>query len=370
MSALLNSLRHPIVLAPLGGGPSTPELAAAVSEAGGLGFLAAAYLPATELEVRLRRTRELTSAPIAVNVFCPGEGPSEPGAYAEYARRLRSFAEREGLELGEPRYSDDDWDAKLELLTRDPVPAVSFTFGCPEPALVERLQAAGSEVWVTVTSPEEAREAQEAGADALVVQGAEAGGHRGSFRDRPDLPLYGLLALLGLLRADSALPLVAAGGIATGEAVAAALAAGAAAAALGTAFMLAPEAGTSAPHRQELSRPSPTVLTRAFSGRLARAIPNRFLAEHDAGAPVAYPEVHYLTAPMRARAREQGDPELINLWAGEAHALARPEPAREIVLRLAAETRQAAQRAAQAAGASAPRPSSASDPRSTSSENR
>jgi nitronate monooxygenase len=341
----LDGLKVPVVLAPMAGGPSTPELAAAVAGAGGLGFVAAGYLSAEALRERLQRARELTDGPLAVNLFHPGEGPTDPSRYSGYVERLRAWARDSGLELGEPRYSDDEWDAKLEVLLADPVPVVSFTFGCPSAAVVQRLHDAGSEAWVTVTSPEEGREARAAGADVLVAQGSEAGGHRGSFRDRPGQPIFGLLPLLALLRGIE-LPLVASGGIATGEGLAAALAAGARAAQIGSAFMLSPEAGTSEAQRAALRAGGNTVLTRAFTGRLARGIENRFIAEHEPHAALAYPELHYVTAPMRARARESGDAGLINLWAGEAHALALELPAAEIVATLAADARAAQARAA------------------------
>jgi nitronate monooxygenase len=207
---------------------------------------------------------------------------------------------------------------------------VSFTFGCPAPDVLARFHS-----WVTVTSPEEARAAAEAGASALVVQGAEAGGHRGSWVDTPDLQPIGLHALLQLI--DVGVPLVASGGIATAAAVRAALALGARAAQVGTAFLRAPEAGTSQAHRDALASAAPTELTRAFSGRLARGIRNRFLEQHR-DAPIAYPEIHYVTAPVRAAARQAGDGEMINLWAGEAHALAQERPAAEIARALAPQT--------------------------------
>ena len=226
------------------------------------------------------------------------------------------------------------------------MPVVSFTFGCPSAETVAALQAVGSAVWVTVTSAAEARAAAAAGADALVVQGAEAGGHRGSFDDSAPQAI-GLLALLQLVRAAVDLPLVATGGLMTGAAIAAVLAAGASAAQLGSAFMLTPEAGTAAAHRGALARDdAATELTRAFSGRTARGIVNRFQREHDASAPRAYPEVHYLTAPLRAAARAAGDADAINLWAGQAHPLARAVPAAELVTSLAAEAREALTRAA------------------------
>jgi nitronate monooxygenase len=206
---------------------------------------------------------------------------------------------------------------------------------------VDDLHGIGTAVWVTVTDVEEARAAAEAGADALVVQGVEAGGHRGSFVDRDDRVDYGLLALLALVSANVDLPLVATGAIATGEAVAAVLVAGAAAAQLGTAFMRCREAATSPPHRAALASVRPTGLTRAFSGRLARGIVNRLQAEHTSAAPIAYPEINHLTAPLRAHGRSVGDPDLVNLWAGQAHELAREAPAAEVVARLDRDARRA-----------------------------
>jgi len=181
---VLGRLAVPIVLAPLAGGPSTPELTAADSNAGGFGFLAAGYLAAAALAERLEQTRTLTDAPVGVNLFVPGT-PAPPQTVDAYAARLADDARQAGVELGAARFDDDDWAAKLELLITTPVAVVSFTFGCPEPEVIGRLQGAGSEVWVTVTRPSEARQAVDAGADALVVQGAEAGGHRASFRDDP-----------------------------------------------------------------------------------------------------------------------------------------------------------------------------------------
>jgi nitronate monooxygenase len=345
---ILSELRVPIVLAPLAGGPATPELAAAVSGAGGFGFLAAGYLTAAALAGQITSIRSLTSAPFGVNVFAPGR-PAPPGAVDEYAAALAAAAAQAGAELGSPRFDDDEWEAKLALLTADPVAVTSFTFGCPRPEVVAALQAAGSEVWVTVTSPAEAERATRAGADVLVLQGSEAGGHRGSFRDEPANDQgggYGLLSLLQLARARTSLPLVATGGISTGGAIAAVLSAGAAAAQLGTAFLRTPEAGTAPVHRAAVASHGETAMTRAFTGRLARGIRNQFMTEHEHHAPAAYPEVHYLTAPLRAAGRRAGDPALVNLWAGQTHELSRELPAAELVAALAAEARAALQSAA------------------------
>lgn len=333
-------LALPIVQAPLAGGPSTPALAAAVSQAGGLGFLAAGYKPVEAVSEEVAAVRAATEQPFGVNVFAPPRAPADRDAVARYAARLVGEAERQGAILGDARSDDDAFEAKLALLHEVRPAVASFTFGCPPPTAIEGLQRDGIAVWITVTTPAEARAAAEAGVDALVVQGAEAGGHRGGFDDASSGAI-GLLALLQLTRAAVELPLIATGGIMTGAGIAAVVAAGAVAAQLGSALLLTPEADTSQPHRAALEREGETALTRAFSGRAARGIVNRFLREHDADAPRAYPEVHHLTAPLRRAAREQGDAEAINLWAGQAHTLAQVRPAGELVRQLATDARAA-----------------------------
>jgi nitronate monooxygenase len=334
-------LRHPIVLAPLAGGPSTPALAAAVSGAGGFGFLAAGYRSADEMRVEMGAVRALTSEPFGVNLFVPGTGGVDAGALAAYVERLRGEASHYGVDVGQPRDDDDAWAAKLAVLRDEPVAVVSFTFGCPSAEVIASVQETGAEVWVTVTDPAEAHTAAAACADALVLQGAEAGGHRASFVDRPGSEAFGILALLSLVQRETSLPLVAAGGIADGGAVAAVLVAGAAAAQIGTAFLRAHEAGTNPAHRAALAVDTPTALTRAFTGRQARGLVNRFLLEHSAEAPVAYPHVHHATAPLRAAARAAGDAGGFNLWAGQAHRLAAELPAAEIVRTLGEGARTA-----------------------------
>lgn len=341
----LDVLAHPIVQAPMGGGPSTPALAAAVSGAGGLGFLAAGYRPLHAIRADLDEVRSLLPdrTPFGVNVFAPPGRGSGAAEIAAYAGTLADEAARQDVELGTPRWDDDHYADKLDLLGAERVPVVSFTFGCPSRGDVDRLHAADAAVWVTVTTPPEAQAARAVGVDALIVQGVEAGGHRGGFDDAAPGDI-GLLALLQLVRAavGAELPLVGTGGVPNGRAVAAVLAAGAAAAGLGTAFMLCPEAATGFAHREAIGHGSAaTALTRAFTGRTARGITNRFLREHSADAPSAYPEVHHLTAPMRAAARVRGDADGLHLWAGQAYHLAEQIPAAELVAQLAEQTRAA-----------------------------
>jgi nitronate monooxygenase len=331
------------VQAPMAGGPSTVALSAAVATAGGLPFVAAGYRPpeAVRDDIAALRVAIGASAPFGLNLFAPPADPGDAGEVERYARRLGPEAERRGVRLGAVRHDDDGWAAKLELAVAERVPVVSFTFGCPDLDVAARLREAGAAVWVTVTTPSEAQVAARAGADAVVVQGAEAGGHRGTFDDGRAGEAIGLLALLQLVRTAVDLPLVAAGGIADGHGVAAVLAAGASAAQLGTALMLAEQAGTSPAHRAALREDRGTALTRAFTGRTARGLVNRFMRDHADAAPAAYPAVHHVTAPVRAAARAAGDPEAINLWAGQAYPLAHEGDVAAIVRAIAADARQA-----------------------------
>jgi nitronate monooxygenase len=322
----------------MAGGPSTPDLAIAVCEAGALGFLAAGYKRADVVRDEIRSVRESTQAPFGVNVFVPAPAPADPGRLREYIEHLKPEAERRGAELGEPRFDDDDWDAKLEVIYEERPAVASFAFGCPDATVVNRLHGVEVAVWVTVTNVAEAQVAREAGADGLAVQGTEAGGHRGGFiDDGSDESGIGLLALLRLVARAMPLPMVAAGGISDGAALAAVLCAGASAGAVGTALMLAPEAGTPEAQRALLAERRPTRVTRAFTGRPARGIVNRFMEEHSGAAPLGYPEIHHVTSPLRAAARRNGDSDAFNLWAGQAHELVQARPAGEVVREMAAE---------------------------------
>ncbi|MFN2560930.1 MAG: nitronate monooxygenase [Jatrophihabitans sp.] len=328
--------RLPIVQAPMAGGPSTPELAAAVTGAGGFGYVAAGYLSPDALRTALDRTRALTAAPVGVNVFVPGRPNADGAAIANYAASLQPEAERLGAPLGEPRWEDDAYPAKLDLLARAGVHTVSFTFGCPTADVVARLHSAGVRVAVTVTSADEATTAAAAGADSLVVQGTEAGGHQGTFAGvTPNRA--SLNEALASVRAVADLPLVATGGIMTAADAVAAMEAGAVAVQIGTALLCTPEAGTSAPYRRALleRRYSETVVTRAFSGRWARGLANRFAVEH-ADAPAGYPQIHHLTRPLRAAAAQAGDPDVPNLWAGTGWSAITDDDAATIVRRIAA----------------------------------
>lgn len=318
----------------MAGGPSTVELVAAVAEAGGLGFLAAGYLSPDAVSAQITALRE-THREIAfgVNLFVPGTPTARPEAVARYVASLAADAAALGVAPGEPCFDDDAWDAKVDLLLTEVPPVVSFTFGCPPAELLAAFQERGSAVAVTVTTPEEADVAVAAGTDLLCVQGLEAGAHRGSFVNhtgaRSD---WGSLALVEAVTARTDTPVIAAGGIAGPAGVAAALAAGAVAIQAGTAFLRCPESGAHPLHKAALVDPvfPGTLVTRAFSGRPARGLVNRFLLAHP-DAPPAYPEIHHATRPLRTAAAAAGDPGGMSLWAGQNHRLARDVAAGEVV---------------------------------------
>ncbi|WP_314172321.1 nitronate monooxygenase [Streptomyces winkii] len=348
---------HPIVQAPMAGGPSCPELAGAVSEAGGMGFLAAGYKTPEAMYEEIKQLRGQTQRPFGVNLFMPQPDNADSGALARYRAQLAGEAAWFETELGETDHTTDDaYEAKLAILFDDPVPVVSFTFGCPTRHVLERFTKRGTYTVVTVTSVGEAQTAEFSGADAVCVQGIEAGGHQGTHRDDPQADGtgsgLGLLTLVTQVREAVRLPVVAAGGLMRGKQIAAVLAAGASAAQLGTAFLVCPESGADLLHKQAMTNSlfARTEFTRAFSGRPGRALVNRFLREHGPYAPAAYPHVHHLTASVRKAAARAKDPQGMALWAGQGHRLARDLPAAQLMDVLVTELAMARDRIAKQGG--------------------
>ncbi len=332
----LRDLDVPVVGAPMAGGPSTPALAKAVSRAGGLGFVAAGYKTAGALAVELEAVRALTSAPVGVNLFVVSPYDVDLDAIDAYRRSLTPEADRLGVELGVPRWDDDDWQQKVEVVLDVRPAVVSFTFGCPDAELLRNLAQQDVLTMVTVTSVTEAHEAVARGAASLAVQGPEAGGHRGTWDLDAEPGTTPMLELLSVIRAAVEVPLVAGGGVMTAADVAAVTQRGGVAALAGTAYLLADEAGTNPLHRSVLTDPAlaATEVTRAYTGRWARGLANRFMAEH-ADAPAGYPHLHHLTSPLRAAAAAAGDPQVAHLWAGTGHAMARAASAEQITRSLA-----------------------------------
>lgn len=327
----------PVLAAPMGGGPTTVALVAAAAQSGGMGFLAGGYKTAQQFAEQIAEVRAATQV-FGVNLFAPNPVAIDPVEYRRYAKALRPLAERYGVELPpDPVEDDDHWTAKLDVLLRDPVPVVSFTFGLPSSEVIASLRSQGSIVVQTVTNAAEARAATDAGVDMLAVQGSAAGGHSATLTPSRLPDPIPTAELVPMIRDATRCPVVAAGGLATPAQVAAVIHAGAQAVMIGTALLRTSESGASAVHKAAVADHSraETVLTRSFTGRPARGIRNRFIDEYDASAPGGYPAIHHLTGPIRKAAAAAGDPEAVHLWAGTEYQRATTGAAAEVLRALA-----------------------------------
>lgn len=332
--------RWPIVQAPMAGGIDTPELAAAVSNAGGLGSLGCAYMTAQAIEAAAARVRALTSRPFAINLFAPSQTADDRDAVARVSPILQEFRAALGLPATPPPVpAGDEFAAQLEAVLRVRPAVFSFTFGTPAQWQIEALQARSIAVVGTATSVEEAEALASLGVDAVCAQGAEAGGHRGTFLGPFEDAMIGTITLVPQIAARVRVPVIAAGGIMDGRAIRAALSLGAAAVQLGTAFMACPEAGTSAVHRAALMSTAArvTTVTRAFSGRPARGLRNRFSDAFATIAAAPFPIQQSLTRDIRAAAAAQGRIDLMQMWAGQGAPLIRALPAAALLAALVHE---------------------------------
>ncbi len=335
MNRAIPFLETPIVLAPLGG-PGTVELTAAACNARAFGFLACQYSDPERMRSDVARLRALTTKPFGLNLFIDNDPPEVPAADLQRAhQRLHVYRDELGVPRNElppspPAYHDE----QLRIVLETRPTAFSFTLGIPPDTVIAELREAGIYTIGTATTVEEAVALEHAGIDAVCVQGAEAGGHRGTFLHYDVLPLIGTLALIPQVVDAVRVPVIGAGGIGDGRGVAAILGLGASAAQLGTAFLLASEAGTSRAYRDALKHASAadTLVTEAFSGKPARGIANRMtreLADPHERAP--YPHQNIMTRDIRKAAAAQGRAEFLSLWAGQAFPLAREAPAAKII---------------------------------------
>jgi nitronate monooxygenase len=331
-----------------GANATPPALVAAVGEAGGLGFIGAAYMAPDEIAATARAVRALTARPFGVNLFAPTPPPPEVDPSVA-VRHLAAYHAELGLPapaaLAPPRLAFDD---QLEAVLASEAAVFSFTFGLLPEDVLHAAKARGKFVMGTATTVDEAVALARSGVDAVVAQGSEAGAHRGTFAAPFDAAMVGTMALVPQVVDAVRVPVVASGGIMDGRGVAAALALGAGAVQMGTAFLTTEECGIAESYKDAVlaAREDGTRTTRAFSGRPARGIVNRFMRETEAadGAILPYPLQNALTRPMRTAAAQGNRAEFLSLWAGQGVRLARRLPAAELVRRLGAEADAAVQR--------------------------
>jgi nitronate monooxygenase len=335
---------HPIVLAPMAGAVDA-DLAIAVAQAGGLGSLPVALFNEQKMREQMAKIRAATSKPININFFC--HTPPVPSNAREHAWRekLKPYYEELGIDPAAPVPSSNrtPFDAALCAAVEDLKPEiVSFHFGLPEPALLKRVKAANCLVLSSATTVAEARWLEDHGCDAVIAQGYEAGGHRGMFLTDSLATQVGTFALVPQVVDAVKVPVIAAGGIADARGIAAALVLGASAAQVGTAYLFCPESLIKAPHRAALAsaHDDGTVVTNLMTGKPARGFINRVMRELGPINDIApeFPLAGGALAPLGAKALADGSGDFSSMWAGQAAALGKEMPARELTAKLAAET--------------------------------
>lgn len=321
-------LQYPIIQAPMAGGATTPELIAAVCRCGGLGSLGAGYLDYDAIKFAIKRIRQQTNKVFAVNLFSPERSYASAEALQMACEAVNQCSPEMGrvTQLIAPPYAPS-FDDQVAAVLEEKVPVVSFTFGLPGLEIIRALQSNSSVVLATATTVEEALLLQEYQVDAIVLQGSEAGGHRGSFMPSADVSLSPIASLLQNTRTKVQLPLIASGGVMRGATIAQLLDLGASAVQLGTAFLCCKESGIAQSYKDALLNQShdSTVLTRAFSGKLARGISNTFIQRMRAHEQhiLDYPIQNKLTNPLRTSAKQCNNTEFMSLWAGQGVALSR-----------------------------------------------
>ncbi|MCY7438707.1 NAD(P)H-dependent flavin oxidoreductase [Bacillus altitudinis] len=318
-TALLQ-IEHGIIQAPMAGGAVTPQLVAAVSQYGGLGSLASGYVQPEKMRQQIRQVKQLTSRPFQVNVFVPepiSETKTEDVSF--WTDRLPVIPEAQIIPSEEELWKD--YEQKINILQEEEVLAVSFTFACPNEQTIHHLKQKGIFLIGTATTKKEALLLEEKGMDAIVLQGSEAGGHRGTFLPSKGDALQGLFCLISDVKSVCHIPLIAAGGITDRTTMKAALALGADAVQIGTRFLASQESAAADVYKKALlqAEGSETAMTRLFSGKKARGIVNQWMEEErrNEDRVLPYPIQHVWTTPMRKAAAAAGNPEQMALWAGQ-----------------------------------------------------
>ncbi|ASJ53679.1 nitronate monooxygenase [Brevibacillus formosus] len=340
-------IRYPIFQAPMAGGPTTPDLIAAVSNAGGLGNLGAGYLTPEQLRTAIQEIRKRTDRPFGVNLFVP----EEPTELEEMINQMTDYLNFYREELGIAQNpliqkSSEAFEEQVQVLLDEKVPVFSFTFGIPPQEVIQTMKQNGTVVIGTATTVEEAKQLEAVGVDVIVAQGSEAGGHRGTFLKSVTQSLVGTLALVPQVVDHVSIPVIAAGGIMDGRGLVASLSLGASAVQMGTAFLACPESGAHTVYKQKilLENEDSTEVTCAYSGKAARGIRTEFMNDmhHYSGKIPGYPIRNSLTRDIRQAAAKANNPEYMSLWAGQGLRLATDHTAAKIVEQTMDQARAAA----------------------------
>ena len=344
------NLHNPIIQAPLAGGGDTPELVAAVSNAGGLGFIGAAYLSPDQIGQTARAVKSQTTLPFGINLFAPSAPPALSIPTDVAIQRVAPYFAELGLPAPSlPSGPSSTFSDQLAAALETGASVFSFTFGLLPADAIQSLKRKSIFVMGTATTVNEAIELEKSGVDAIIAQGSEAGGHRGTFLGDFSASMIGTISLVPQIVDAVRVPVIASGGIMDGRGIAAALALGASAVQLGTAFLTCKESGIPEAYREAIlaAKEDHTRITRAFSGRPARGIVNRFMTEvesnDDGEAILPFPLQNALTRPLRTAATKNGRAEFLSLWAGQGVRMARRQSAAELMSRLVQETDSAIQ---------------------------
>ncbi|VVM34743.1 nitronate monooxygenase family protein [Terribacillus sp. AE2B 122] len=341
------SISHPIIQAPMAGGITTAELVTAVSEAGGLGMIGAGYLEAESTRRQIQEIKAGTNKPFGINLFVPSPYKEEKDVITKAQLSLKPFLEKLGSSVIESQFTSYEQTLEIflkqvKVIIEEQVPVCSFTFGMPSPDVIHSLKQAGTYTIGTATTLSEALAIEAAGMDAVVLQGSEAGGHRGNFLAGVEQSMIGLMALIPQTVDQVNIPVIAAGGIMDRRGVQAAQCLGAQAAQLGTAFLTCTESGANTLHKQAIlegQQEDKTTLTKAFSGKAARGIENDFIRNMrkvEQELP-EFPIQNTLTKAIRSEAAQNNDRNMMSLWCGQNPNLAEPITAKQLVHKLVDE---------------------------------
>ncbi|MDP4108336.1 MAG: nitronate monooxygenase [Bacillota bacterium] len=347
LSSILN-IKYPIIQAPMAGGITTSKLVAAVSNSGGLGMIGAGYMTPTQLREQISEIKQLTAKPFGINLFVPNEFDVTKNEITLAQQKLNQIRDqlnirpKENMEI--PPITDmfENFTKQIKVVIEEKVPICSFTFGIPSEEVIAELKDANIILMGTATTVREAVENENAGMDLVVAQGSEAGGHRGSFVNRDQESLIGLMSLIPQVVDTVSIPVIAAGGIMDGRGVMASICLGAKGVQMGTAFLTCVESGAHQVYKEAIlnAKEDETVLTRSFSGKWARGIKNTFISEMDNEPSFPkYPVQNTLTQDIRKTSASQSNPDFMSLWSGQSPRLAKYQTVESLMKNIIAEAK-------------------------------